>query len=88
MDDIRELQKAVRALRTLLTKHAETNGDAEMVLGLMTETMNAIERGEVVPPTHDKFKWYFASTEGPLFHLEELGEAHARYSRALEGCRS
>ncbi len=82
------LQEKARTLRTLLSSYATNDGDAEMVLGLMVPLFEAIDRGEVVPPVHDDYRWYFANTEGPLFKYDDLGEAHAQYSHALEGWTS
>lgn len=88
MDDVKWLLEKAHVLRALLTDYAETDEDTEMVLGLMAEVFDAIKRGEVVPPVHDKYRWYFANTEGPLFKYDDLGEAHAQYSHALEGWKS
>ncbi|MGO4814241.1 hypothetical protein AB4156_32500 [Cupriavidus sp. 2MCAB6] len=85
MDQIEQLQERARILHALLTRHAKFDEDAEMVLGFMTGLFFDIERGEVFPPVHDKYRWYFANTEGPLFKYDDLGEAHAQYSHALEG---
>ncbi|CAB3779462.1 hypothetical protein LMG28138_00821 [Pararobbsia alpina] len=85
MDQVKQLQESARILHALLTRHAKSSENAEMVLGFMTALFVAIECGEVVPPVHDKYRWYFANTEGPLFKYDDLGEAHAQYSHALEG---
>ncbi|CAJ0705219.1 hypothetical protein LMG19089_03785 [Ralstonia edaphis] len=88
MDDVNQLQEKARKLRTLLAAHAATDDDAEMVLGFMTPLFQAIERGDITPPTHDEYRWYFAHTDAPLFKYDDLGEAHAEYSHALEGWTS
>lgn len=85
MDPIKKLQERARVLRALLTHYAKSDEDAEMVLGLMSSLFDDIEHGRVTPPVHDKYRWYFANTEGPLFRYDDLGEAHAQYSHALEG---
>ncbi len=84
MTGAKQLQKKARALRALLTSYAATDDDAEMVLGLMVPLFETIDLGEVTPPVHDDYRWYFANTEGPLFKHDDLGEAHAQYSHALE----
>ncbi|WP_416052252.1 hypothetical protein [Cupriavidus basilensis] len=68
-----------------MSRYAKFDEDVEMVLGFMTYVFADIERGEAVPPVHDNYRWYFANTEGPLFKYDDLGEAHAQYSHALEG---
>lgn len=83
-----KLQEKARALRALLTSYAATDHDAGMVLGLMVPLFEAIDRSEVTPPVHDDYRWYFANTEGPLLKYDDLGEAHAQYSHALEGWKS
>ena len=42
----------------------------------MGALFDVIEHGKVVPPVRDKYRWYFANNEGPLFKCDDHGEAH------------
>lgn len=85
MDQSKLLQERSRVLRALLEHYAKSDDDARMVLEFMTALFKDIESGKVNPPVRDRYRWYFANTEGPLFKYDDLGEAHAKYSHALEG---
>jgi hypothetical protein len=85
MDQVKQLQEKARELHALLAQYAKSDESAEMDLGFMSTLFADIEQGKVIPPIHDKYRWYFANTEGPLFKYDDLGEAHAQYSHALEG---
>jgi hypothetical protein len=50
----------------------------------MTPIFRGIENGDIVPPKRNKFRYYFANTDAPLFRYEDLGELAAEYSKALE----
>ncbi|WP_338862937.1 hypothetical protein IHE31_09060 [Mycetohabitans rhizoxinica] len=84
MDKVKNLQEKARALHELLARYAKVDDDAEMVLRFMSGLFEEIEQGKVVPPVHNKYRWYFANTESSLFKYTDLGEAHAQYSHALE----
>lgn len=85
MNKIERLQKEARNLRALLEHYAEFDEEAEAVLERMSQIFCDIESGKVTPPHDDKYLWYFANTEGPLYKYDDLGEAHARYSHAIRG---
>ncbi|WP_323072122.1 hypothetical protein [Mycetohabitans endofungorum] len=84
MDKVKDLQEKARALHKILARYAKIDDDAEMVLGFMSGLFEEIEQGKVVPPVEDRYQWYFADTESSLFKYDDLGEAHAQYSHALE----
>lgn len=84
MDKTRNLQEKAAVLRSLLEKYAQTDIDAEIVLGFMTPLFGKIRAGELVPPHENEYRWNFASTEAPLFKYDDLCEAAAEYGHALQ----
>ncbi|SIT67311.1 MULTISPECIES: hypothetical protein [Burkholderiaceae] len=84
MDKVKNLQEKARALHELLARYAKVDDDAEMVLRFMSGLFEEIEQGKVVPPVEDKYQWYFADTDGPLFKYADLLHVFAQYSHALE----
>ncbi|WP_066732639.1 hypothetical protein [Cupriavidus sp. D384] len=85
MDQVKLLQEKARIFHGILQQYAKKDDHASMVLGFMANLFDSIERGDIVPPMHDDYRWHFANTESPLFKYDDLGEAHAQYSHALEG---
>lgn len=84
MDNVERLKMAAANLRQKLTHYAGTDSDAAWVLERMTPIFRGIENGDIVPPIRNKFRYYFANTDAPLFRYEDLGELAAEYSKALE----
>jgi hypothetical protein len=89
MDKVKNLQEKAQALRALLERYAKSDDDAEMVLNFMVPLFKAIEAGEIVPPYEHKYRWYFASTDSPLYRkYEDLSHASSEYACALEDWES
>lgn len=84
MDNVEGLKVAAENLRKKLVHYARTDSDAAWVLERMTPIFRGIENGDIVPPKRNKFRYYFANTDAPLFRYEDLGELAAEYSKALE----
>lgn len=84
MNKVKNLQEKARVLHNSLEHYAKVDDDAEMVLGFMAPLLEKIEQGKIVPPARDEHSWYFGNTESPLFNYDDLCEAHAQYSHALE----
>lgn len=86
MDKIKNLQEKAERLHALLEKYAQSDDDIEMVLRFMTPLLDEIEAGQVIPPRRDEYRWYFFSTESPLYlKYEDLARAEAEYAEVLEG---
>ncbi|HJV75947.1 MAG TPA: hypothetical protein VJ654_17130 [Noviherbaspirillum sp.] len=84
MDKVKNLQEKASILRSILEQYANIDSNAEAVLRLMNPLFVQIEAGEIIPPHEHQFRWYFASTESPLFIYDDLCEAAAEYAKALE----
>ena len=84
MNKVKNLQEKAKMLRMLLEKYAKTDDDVEMVLGFMVPLFEEIHAGKIAPPYEHKYRWYFASTESPLFKYDDLCEAAAEYAHVLE----
>jgi len=84
MNDIETLKIKAANLKGVLERYAKTDSYAEMVLRNMQIIFSDIEMGRITPPIENEFRWYFASTDSPLFEYSDLGEAAAQYSSALE----
>lgn len=86
MDTIELLQQRAQKLRVLLEQYAKIDDDVALVLGFMVPFLDEIKAGEVIPPQRDRYRWYFFSTDSPLFSkYEDLSQAEAEYAETLEG---
>ncbi len=84
MAKVKNLQEKAKVLHALLKKYAQIDDDAQMVLSFMMPLFEQIDAGKIVPPYEHEYRWYFASTESPLFKYDDLCEAAAEYGHALE----
>lgn len=85
MNKIENLKDKARVLKNLLEGYSKVDEDAAMVLGFMESFFLRIQGGEIIPPVDNKYRWYFASTESPLYRkYEDLSHAASEYSSALE----
>lgn len=84
MDNIERLKVAAENLKQKLAYYAKTDSDASWVLERMTPIFIGIESGDIVPPQRNRFRYYFANADGPLFKYRDLLTASAQYSKALE----
>ena len=87
-EELKELRGKASDLQSLLEKYAQHDDDAKMILNLMIPLFDLIRSGKVVPSIKNEYRWYFSNTESPLFKYDDLCEAAARYSHALEGWKN
>ena len=89
MDKRLNLQSKARVLQSILERYALIDEDARTVLAFMAQLFKQIQAGEIEPPHENEFRWYFASTEAPLYRrYEDLSHAASDYSCALEDWES
>ncbi len=89
MDKVKNLQEKTQTLRALLEQYAKNDDDVEMVLDFMVPLFDVIKEGKITPPHEHKYRWYFASTESPLYRkYEDLSHAASEYACALEDWES
>ncbi len=88
-DKIKRLQEKAMFLRLLMENYAKKedwkNRDVGDLLQQMNPLFEQIERGSVIPPMRFEYRWYFFSTESPLFaKYPSLVLAAANVSGVLE----
>jgi hypothetical protein len=83
------LKDKTKVFESLLEKYSKTDEDAAAVLNFMKPLFSMIQWGGIAPPVKNKYRWYFASTESPLYRkYDDLSHAASEYSCALEDWNS
>jgi hypothetical protein len=84
MDKIKNLQEKAEQLRAILQKFAPTSVDVREALYAVEPLLDAIAKGEVVPPKKFDFGWIFFRGDNELLTYPEIANMVAMFADALE----